>query len=156
MAFDAFGDLAAIQMGHAKVGNDDIKRFPLGPRSFETIKAGLAAIRRFDQMARIFEQFLEQLAKERFVVDTEDAQRLGGFGRRESFGVTGSRRLAHWENKANGRALAWLAFDLNAAVVPFDSPIHHRQTQTGPAAAALRRKERLEATLARLFIHAHT
>ena len=101
-----------------------------------------------------FKNFLQHFAQERFIVDAENPDRDGlcrlWLLRR---GIR-LRRPAKRKDHAHERAFARLAFDFDCPLVALHHAVNHRQTETGAAALPLRRKERFQTTLARLFIHA--
>src|SRR5436853_6558060 len=62
--------------------------------------------------------------------------------------------VAHRENQPHRGAFAQFTVNLDSSFVPFHDAIDHRQTEAG-ATLAFGGKERFEATLACLLVHAN-
>jgi len=70
--FDGFDDLAAIEVRHSQIGEDHVKGlFPVG-RGAEFIDAALAAVGEADVVTVALEDFAQQFAQERFVIDAKN------------------------------------------------------------------------------------
>ena len=112
----------------------------------------MAAIADLDRVAVALQQFLEQLAQQRFVVNTEDLQRLwcGTVVFRDRAAVGG---FAHGKDQSECGAFAQFALDFNSALVPFHDTIDHREAQAG-ATFAFGGEKGFEAAFARFFAHA--
>src|SRR5205085_3658208 len=130
---------------HSEVGDDHVKCASRIARETECVETRLSAVTYFDRVTVAFEHFLQEIAQERLVVDTENIERARN--RAVLLAVAGAcEPFAHGEDETERGAFAQFALDLDVALVPLHHAVNHRQPKTGPA-LAFRGEERLETTL---------
>ena len=145
--------MATVETGHTQIGHHNVERFTALFRGSERIEARLAAIGQLHGMTVVFQNLLEQLAQQGFVIHEQDPQRRqwAGFGR--GFKDVSPGRFAHWKHEPEGGSFAGFALDFNDAVVPLHHAIDHGQAEAG-ATLAFGGEKGFETALACFLIHA--
>ena len=116
---EQLGHLPAVEIRHAQIGDDHVKRPAALPGYAEFVQPGLPAVADLHLVAVAFKDFLDEFTQQRFVVNAQNLQRFDGRAAVFRFIIL-TEFGAHGKNQAEGRAFAQLAQDFNLAFVPLD------------------------------------
>ena len=153
IVLDRAGDLAAIDIGHAEIGDHDretlISLFAARKASMPSCPP-LAVTTAWPSASNASRSDLISSGSS----STLRMRRRGGMASGPDGLSLGRGRCGHREPKANRSSLPDRALDFDVRVMPPRHPVNHGEAEAG-AALALGGEERLQATAAGLLVHSH-
>src|SRR6185437_4367535 len=148
---DRAGDLAAIDVRHAEIGDDDVKEIALRACDQESVDAGLSAVGGGDAMTVALQGIAHGLDDKRIIIHDEYAERPGGSSR-TGVGCRWRGGAVSGETQANGSALTDGTVYLDIGAVALHGAVNHGEPKTGTA-FAFRGEEGLQTSASRVLIH---